>query len=258
MSRRHFYPAILLFAGALITSAHAAGLSVSPPHVHIGAEAMSSELRIANNGESAVSMQASLTQWRQSATGEDEETETADLVIFPKLFTVQPGDVQTLRLGRMAGAPKRPPTEGSYRLMLTQLPVAAVPGQIAVLQRIRLPVWLTPAAPKADWAVSGIARTLSVAKGEGAVAMLTATVVNRGNQHVRPTELAMSALDGSGTVKSTATVAGWYVLPGSQRSFSAPMPADFCTGTQSVRVTVRLAKESRDGHWPAASVCGMS
>jgi fimbrial chaperone protein len=225
----------------------AGGLTVSPPHVRLKPGQQTAEVRLANEGERAVTVQASAQHWRQNADGSEQESEAADFALYPKVFTVAPGKSQVVRVGRLPTAPTHPSTEVAYRLTLRELPVddGSNPG-INVTTRLRLPVWLLPSTPDPQWEVGALA---PMADGLGV------SIANRGNVHVRLVDVEYAAMGADGAVRQREVVPGWYVLAGAARTFPFKPSETFCKGATRISATVRTVDASRRAEWPASGVC---
>lgn len=229
-----------------------AGLSISPPGLELRPGQQTAELRVSNDGEQAVSIQASLARWTQDAEGRDTESDSRDFVLYPKVFQVEPGKDQVLRVGRLPGAPGNGDTEIAYRLTLRELPVDRGTGSgVGVLLRLRLPVWLLPLKLQRDWSVEA---PVAVARPAGPP-RLGATVRNRGNGRLRLAEVVYQSLDADGRRLAELKVSGWYVLAGASAAFPVEPTPGFCAGARQIRVLARLADEEREATGPAAPVC---
>lgn len=237
-----------LMAACAALPSFAVGLSVSPPHVRLAPGQQTATVTLANQGERAVTVQASAQRWTQSADGTELETEATDFALYPKVFTVEPGKTQTVRLGRLPAAPARPESEAAYRLTLRELPVERGDSSgISITTRLRLPVWLLPKDPRSDWGLT------ATGTDDG---MIAAAVSNRGNVHVRLVELSYAALGADGAVRGEVTAPGWYVLAGVSKAFPAKLPQGFCTGTARIRAVARTVDGEQRQEWPASAVCG--
>ena len=244
-------PAVLTLA--LLAPLAQAGISISPPGIELKPGQQTAELRVSNDGDHEVSMQASLVRWTQDSEGRDAETESRDFVLYPKLFQIAPGKDQVLRVGRLPGAPGNGDTELAYRLTLRELPLdQGLANGVGVLLRLRLPVWLLPVQPRRDWSV---AAPLAVSAGEGAP-RLSALISNRGNSRLRLSEVVYQALDASGQSQAELKASGWYVLAGASLGFPVELTPEFCAKASQIRVIARVQDEQRQSTGPSAPVCG--
>ena len=224
----------------------AATLDISPMGAVLAPQQRTTEIRVTNRGQSAVAVQASLEAWAQEAGGADRHTPTGDLVVFPKIFELQPGQSQTVRIGRSA-ASGAPATEGSYRLFLLELP-GSEDGQVGMNLRVSLPVWLRPTQAQNNW-------SLPLPQRDQGKAVLAVT--NDGNAHVRVQKFLLEALDGMGQARASAERSGWYVLAGNTGRFAMELPAGFCDKALQLRLTALVeSAEPRSAQWPATALCG--
>src|SRR6478672_13910454 len=88
----------LLAACLLAGPAAAANLGVMPVAIDLAAAAGRTSVSIVNHGQEAVTMQAETIAW-QRVNGADRHEPTADLMVNPEVFTVEPGQTQIIRVG---------------------------------------------------------------------------------------------------------------------------------------------------------------
>lgn len=246
-----------MFMVSLAGLVWAGGLSVSPTQLKLGAGQMSGEIRLNNDGDETVSVQASLVAWSQDETGAETFVDAADLAIYPRIFSLDSGASQIVRVGRLPGsAVHQPAIEEGYRLILRELPIDASNNVIGITRRLTLPVWLVPDKVHRQWDVSGVSvETAAHTETGAAMSALVARIVNRGNVHQRLVDVSFIALDANGAEQETVVAPGWYVLAGADKPFAAPLPDGFCDQVQVLRLRLRLAGETRDSDWPRAAIC---
>jgi len=147
MSRSSVALAVLtLGLAAPLQDAHASGLEVNPVRVFLGASKRSVTMELRNQGSEALRYQVTVQQWQQSTDGEMILAPTRDVVAFPSLVELKPGDTRKIKVAKAVtpGA-----TEKTYRVFLEPLPTEAnpAPGTVRMLTRINIPVFVQPAAP---------------------------------------------------------------------------------------------------------------
>jgi fimbrial chaperone protein len=199
--------------------AHAASLQVAPTSVVVQAQQGASGLTLSNTGTTDLHAQVRVFRWTQ-VNGEDQLEPTRDIAISPPMVKLATGAQQLVRVIRL-GAPSG--SEGSYRVIVDELPVAAggdaaidtstKPGLQFVL-RYSVPVFLMPAGI-ADIAPELHARVTTV---DG---HLLLDVRNTGRQHAQLADL--DYVDGSGHRTTLAAGLAGYVLPGQAKRW--PLPA---------------------------------
>lgn len=222
-------------------SAVASEIAVTPVAVHLDQANDRATVTVVNSGAEPVIMQVEMVGWKRSDSI-DEDVPTGDMVVNPSVFTVAPGRSQLVRVGLRRNVPLQ--REGTYRIVLREVPPAPVPGetrisgQVRVLMALRVPIYVAPAkvVHAAQWQANR--------QSDGSV---TASLSNEGNVHVRVGRLQLRSLDGQ-VVQSDQALAA-VVFPGERQRFriagrlgqdSSPMTLEVMTdqGPQSVPVGV--------------------
>jgi fimbrial chaperone protein len=219
----------------------AAEIGVTPVAVHLDTLNDRATVSVVNSGSDAVIMQVEAIEWK-AGQGSDADLPTADLVINPSVFTVQPGQSQLVRVGlRRAAQADR---ESTYRIVLREVPAMPrsgdlrIGGQVRVLMALRLPIYVAPtSAVRAS-------RWQATQAYDGSI---TAVVKNEGNVHVRIGKILLRSTEGA-AVGDEAGAA--VVLAGDSQKFQLrgatadrrPLTLDILTdsGLQSVAVLTAL------------------
>ena len=203
----------LFFAGVSWTST----FNVSPLQVVLTAGASSALVEIRNQAMEPLRLQLSVTAWEQSPAGEMIVTPTEDLVLFPVLVALEPGETRKVRLGTASPAGA---TEKTYRVFVEELPSreeqAQPGGTIRVLTRLSIPVFLQPGKSIAAGDVQAIALKDGVATFE---------IHNTGNVHFSARHIRVIGLAASGEVIDEQGLEGWYILAGGSRRYDVPFSA---------------------------------
>lgn len=211
----------MLLAGVLAlfgaTAADAALVAIDPVKLLLTGAAPSKSLSLRNNGNDRVRFQMSAFTWQQSTSGEMQLAPTPDIVFFPSLIELAPGETRRVRVTttqQVASA------ERSYRLFADELPpLATQPGTgIRVLTRFGIPVFLAPDAPTPRPALA-----LAVRAGK-----LQITLENRGNAHFVAQSVRLVGRDAEGKSVLSQDLPAWYVLAGGKRDYELPLAADVC------------------------------
>ena len=208
--------------------AQAQGLQVSPVSVTI--EQRSSVLRLANGSERALRAQVRVYRWSQEE-GEDELSETQDLLASPPFVNVEPGNEQIIRLVRANPVATQTACEQTFRIIVDELP--AEPDQRAAglnyALRYSVPVYLKD--PACDPAPPSLT---FVIESEGDETWLKVT--NSGETRAQLANIAFTGKDGSDITISPGLLG--YVLAGAQRRFKLAQPAADFTGGGQIQVQV--------------------
>lgn len=206
---------------AAMAPAMATEFSVSPIRVELKPGALTETITVTNHAASRLRVSVKLMQWSQDAAGTDRYQESNELVYFPRQLELPPNSKRLVRVGLKNPAAG---VERTYRLFIEEEPEPLPAGhpQVALYFRFGVPVFLPPAAPRTQFEVL----EPSIARGKLAI-----PVRNSGNHHVRLEKITIS--DGQGY---TQEVAGWYSLPGTQRTYLADIPAEVCRKATSLSI----------------------
>lgn len=216
--------ALLALAFLCAMPARAGSFGVAPMRVDLGPGATSATITVTNDGDQALSFQATLSAWRQGPDGKDEYADSKDLIFFPQMFSVEPHDKRILRVG-VKGPP--PQSEKAYRLYIAELAAPtgakpAGPAQVRVMLRFGIPVFVAPAAPKRD---------LAMDEPQVAAGKVLVTIRNRGNQGTKFDTLAVMR-----DKQVLAETNGWHVLPGAARTFEIAIDPARCAASGTLEV----------------------
>ncbi|MDP9140432.1 MAG: molecular chaperone [Pseudomonadota bacterium] len=195
----------------------AGGFSVSPTTLEFKADQTAQGLRLHNSGERPINAQLRVFEWTQT-NGEDVLTPSKSLVVSPPMATLAPGQQQFVRVVRLDAKPRA--VEGSYRLLIDELPPPAPPpgAQVSGLNfvvRFSVPVFITPATSTPSstrWSLQPTADGTLQLSGDNASAI-----------HVQLADLRILDASGGELYQQNGLVG--YVLGGTQRSWplnSAP------------------------------------
>lgn len=217
-------PALLLLPQGVRSEPAVSGASsfnVTPLRIELDSKANFSTFQIRNDSSTRLAVQVRGFAWDQQG-GEDRYAPTADFAVSPSIVEIEPGQIQYFRLFR--GQMPSKAAEGSYRLVIDQLPDGRMPqaGASATLLRVSIPVFANRnlASPAVlGWTVAG--KSIGVA--------------NSGGRSVKLGKLGISTPDGR--TYDLSVKGPRYILSGASASFVAPaglacIPAgSFVTGT---------------------------
>jgi fimbrial chaperone protein len=216
-----------------VTQAQGGSLRVSPIRIELEPNA-TANVEFRNEGDAPLAMEIEARSWRQSAQGEDIYTPTRDLVFYPMIAEVDPGESRTVRLTRPDGSGAE--GESAYRLYLRQIPVEREGSRgVAVLLGMSLPVFVQSGELRPDPSLEAL---------ELEAGRLRVPIRNRGTRHVRVEEVRVEVWGSRSEPLSSLRIPGWYVLPGAVRAFEAKLPEPICTASRLVRVHVQLVEGS--------------
>ena len=188
------------------TAAAATTFTVEPTQIFLSARTSGVLLTLINGGDETLRFELSAFSWTQSTTGEIQLAPTDDIVFFPSLLTVGPGESRKVRVGSVASPDVR---EKTYRIFVEELPPTEKPvSGVRVLTKMGIPIFIRPAKEVASATLNGLGQ-------------------RNGKLHF-----------------ALGTLAGWYVLAGSHREFEVEFPQAECSRVTSVVVNVAFGTDT--------------
>jgi fimbrial chaperone protein len=212
--------AALVLAALAPALAGAGELEVAPTAVELSGASPTAIVALKNEGAKAMRYQIRAYAWAQQPDGEMRLTPSRDLVLFPPLVELAPGETRNVRVGTRAQPGS---AERTWRMFIEEMPradEAPSPARVQVLTRIGVPVFLAPArrVEKAELAFLP----------SGAPGHLRFALRNTGSVRVRPTGVTLALVDADGARLAEKSLEAWYVLAGGERIYEAEVPADAC------------------------------
>jgi len=228
------FSTVLAFAAALCQSSMASEFSVAPVRMELGSSARTGVFTVRNEGKDRLSFQVSAMQWTQDAEGRDQYTDTADLIYFPRILSIEAGQEALVRVGV-----KQPlvQTEKTYRVFIEELPGASsapTPGtQVRVLVRFAPPIFIKP--PKVE-------DRLAVEQLQVTGGTIRFAVHNGGNQHQLVETIRLQGQGARGDSVYSMTLADRYLLAGTTRNYTASVPREQCLAMARLVTEVKTDK----------------
>ena len=192
-------------------------------------------VRIKNNSDQKVSIQINAYSWLQDEHAEDQYPPTKDIILFPKILSLNGGEERIVRVGIKATPEAK---EKTYRIFFEELPQPLKPGEDIVLRtllKIGVPVFLPPVKPQ----TAGEIEEMEFSKGN-----LSFKVRNKGNVHFIIQTVKVKGVDASGITAFQTEVASRYLLEGHARLFSFTIPKGDCLKTGALTVDIITDKFS--------------
>lgn len=245
MQRYLFMVAAVAINAILSTQTFASSFRAMPLKIYLDNNSKTEVLKIVNEGDERVTVQVSTKTWSQDVSGKDEYGDTNDIVVFPKMATIEAHDTRVFRVGYTGSQVSK---ERSYRLFAQELPVAK-PGE-AVLKfalNLSLPVFMAPDQSREEWAaqIEGLAHeTLQV------------KVNNIGTKHILVNKIKAIGMDARGAEIFNQGISGWYTLGGNSRIYNIPVAYQQCMKAAQVNVEVETKSEKKQLQMPVSkSMC---
>lgn len=198
-----------VFIGLATSQAMAGSFSVTPVRIELTGTDRVGTLTIKNTDAHPLTVQSEVVKWTQEG-GFDSYEPTRQVLVFPPIFTLQPGEEQIVRVALRA--PETGTAEIPYRVFFQEVPGNA--GGVNTLNlalRVGLPLFVSPgndARADLHWGVTDL--------GDGRVRV---AAENRGTRHLQVTGFEIP-LAGA---PLQMTQAPRYVLPGYRIEWTLPM-----------------------------------
>jgi fimbrial chaperone protein len=232
----------LIFFGALIGSyasfsVSAGEFQVSPITLELGKDTKSGVFTVINSGEDKINFQISLSEWTQDLEGKDVYSETADIIFFPKMMTLEVGEQQVIRVG-LKGS--RGLQEKTYRIFIEEIPSRdkADGSNIAITIRFAPPIFVMPSVIKTGGVIENIVLTQS---------KISAVVRNTGNSHFKITSIFIKGKSSGGAEIFSKEIAGWYLLNNIARKIETSFPQEKCAELSSVEIEAKTEDFNLNG-----------
>jgi fimbrial chaperone protein len=228
-STSSFYLNILLLVIVCIPSYSFAGeWRVKPIRIDLDKNAKSGIVTIINEGTEKLNVQMKAMEWTQDAEGKDVYIDTEDLIFFPKLMTIDKQEERILRAGIKIPAVAK---EKTYRLFVEEIPAPKKSEgiNVAIAIRFGVPIFVRPikAEPKGE-----------IQKVEFAKGVALVVVNNTGNVHFMINTVRIKGKNDKGEEIFSKDINGWYLLNGSSRHYSTPVPKELCKDISKIDVQV--------------------
>jgi fimbrial chaperone protein len=224
--------ATLLLVGGVVLAppARAADFTVNPIQIFFTGQTQSAILTVQNTSGETLRFQLNAYAWAQEPSGQMQLTPTGDIIFFPRLLSLAPREQRIVRVGASV-----PPgaVERTYRIFVEELPPLATenapPGQVRVLARMGIPIFVASREARAELRLTGVA----VQPGR-----VRLELHNAGTKHVVPQRVQVRGLGPADERVWERGLEGWYILAGDRRIFEIPLGHDECLRTRAIAVEI--------------------
>src|SRR5437899_4115396 len=162
---------------------------------------------------------------------------TEDIVFFPALLSLNPGEERKVRVAATVAAKDR---EKTYRIFFEELPPLERPetsgAQVRILTKMGIPIFVSPANGNAEASIDSLKMEKST---------LAFDVRNSGNVHFALEGVKLRGVGSNGESLFDRQLDGWYVLAGSPRMYSVEIPAASCSKLKKIVIEAETDIASR-------------
>ena len=229
----------------------ASNFSITPIEVFLSAKTPSVLLTLRNQDVEMLRFQLNGFAWDQSPQGEMLLGPTEDIVFFPVLLTVAPGEERKIRIGRAVPIDS---TEKTYRIFIEELPPLEKPQgsqgltKVRVVTRVGIPIFIQPAKPVTE----GRIQEMAIRGG-----LFSFQVKNTGNVHFVPGKLRVKGIGSEGEIILDQQTQGWYILAGGSRSYELELRKEDCVKIKDLAIEVETGETTLNEKFPITqSACG--
>ncbi len=207
-----------------------ADFTISPVRVFFVPGKKAEVVTIKNNSDEKLTIQLSSFLWEQDESASDKLTPTDELVLFPKIVSIEKKEERIIRIGIKTLSGKN---EKTYRIFVEEVPEPKEKqpegATLRTLMKIGVPVFISPLKTE----FSG-----KVAKGSLKNGVLSFSIKNEGNVHFIVHFANLVGMDEKGGEVFKKELAGWYVHQGKEKPFSTEIPKDTCLKIKTIKINV--------------------
>ncbi len=215
----------------------ASNFSITPTSLELSGSVKSGAFSVINSGTEKLNCQIDVKEWSQDADGKDVYTDTRDIIFFPKIMTVEPGEQRAIRIGLKGPLS---PKEKTYRLFIEEIPSQQKPSDekktgkisagLTIAFRYATPVFVKPIKQQESAVIEG----LQMSKGT-----VKASIRNTGNIHIKLLSVTFRGKARDGKELFSQDVAGWYVLYGMARPYEVTVPKEICKNLSVIEISAQ-------------------
>ena len=218
-------------------SVYANSFQVSPIRINLAPSESSTLMSVLNDAKERLRVQVSVSAWDENNSGAMVLTPTEEIIFYPTLLTLNPGEQRNIRVGTKNAVVDK---EKSYRIFIEELPsqVRVTSTGIRLLTRMSVPIFIRPAKPDARPRIEQ--RALRAPE-------FSFELKNRGNAHFQPRQILVKGSGANGETVLEHKIPGWYVLAGATRHYQVGVPKGDCAKLNELSVELdfedKLVKE---------------
>jgi len=238
ISRLGFLSLLLSLVVSPFLQGWAGTFQVNPVQLFLSARTKSALLTVRNESADTLRFQLSVHAWDQSPQGEVILGPTEDVVFFPSLLSLAPGEERRVRVGAVIPIAS---SEKSYRIFIEELPPLSKPKgspgetQVRLLTKMGIPIFLQPDQAAVEARIQG----MGVQKG-----VLSFQLKNAGNVHFVPQAIRVKGYGMSGEILFERSLEGWYMLADRHRIYDLNLLDKECAKIKTLGVEVQMGQKT--------------
>ena len=230
---------LVLLAALCPATARAGGINIKPVKVYMAGHARTTTITLRNENDFPLIFQVQSIKWSQNSSGSDVHMPTDEIVVFPKIFKLESGSEQIIRIGLRTGEPEE--KEDTYRIFINELPIAQqTQSAVGMAMRYSLPLFVLKERRPPLWEISST-------KAQGG--RIDISIRNSGQNHIRLNKIVATAMDEGGRQIFSREIRAWYVLRGITRLFPLDVDPEECKAIQTLRIKAEAEHSSREAEF---------
>jgi fimbrial chaperone protein len=216
----------LSIALTLANEVGANSFQVLPIRINLSPNESSTLITVRNESKDRLRLQVSVSAWDESKSGEMVLIPTEEIIFYPTLLTINPGDQRNIRVGTKNAVVEK---EKSYRIFIEELPsqLKLTTTGVRLLTRMSVPIFIRPAKAEPRPRVEHMALRAPEFSFE---------LKNGGNAHFQPRQILVKGAGGAGETVLERKIPGWYVLAGGTRQYHVDVPKGDCAKINDLSV----------------------
>lgn len=220
--------------------AHSGTFQVNPIRITLSRQSPSSLLSVRNDSAEKIRFQIGVFAWDQNPKGEMVLNPTEDLIFYPALLALEPGDERRIRIGTNDPMVA---SEKSYRIFVEELPPLenSQSDGIRILTKMGVPIFIQPSKPT----VQGRLDQMGFRGSE-----FFFEIKNLGNVHFFPRAVRVKGAGSQGETFLERELQSWYILAGGMREYRVEIPRADCEKIQNLTVEVELEDKTLQEKFP--------
>lgn len=217
----------------------AANLAISPTSITLHPKKDTASLTFTNRDAKPVTLQLFLKTWHQDEVGKTLLSDSRDVVVFPKMLKIEPGQERPIRVGFRGQWPE---IERSFRVFADELPQIDVEeGTTGVVFPVRLsiPLFVRDQAENVDPKIE--IEAIQTHQGQ-----LRIGIRNHARQHVAIIKILAQLSRANGQSLTELEDVGGRILAHGKVFFDIPLEAQTCRQVHRAALTLTMGQATHE------------
>jgi P pilus assembly chaperone PapD len=210
--------------------ARASGFQYLPATMQLTARAHTGSVTVTNPSDAPLRVEIQAFHWNQGADGQALLDESDQILVFPQIVLIPPGESRQIRLAILATPADR---EQTYQVAITEIPAFSSPASrgaaVVVHMRAIVPVFFGPTVERDAGAI-----TATAVRNDA----LNFTVTNLGTVHFEAKNVHVAGLGLDMRELFAQDADRQLVLAGSERNYRVVLPRKECSALRALTISL--------------------